>query len=67
MEFQSNINYHQYVNIGRGYGHNPPRKVTATPLDEIAVNLIGPYKFKVKNIEYELFALTYIDPVINLV
>ena len=38
-----------------------------TPLDKVAVDLIGPWKIKVKNQTIVFNALTCVDPVTNLV
>lgn len=70
QRFVCNINCTQYKNQGRGYGHLPPRNATATPWDEVAVNLIGPWQIDNPNDPakpFEFKALTCIDPVTNLV
>ena len=52
---------------GQGYGHLPPRNAPLVPWDEVAVDLIGPWKIQVRNQEVEFNALTAIDTVSNLV
>ncbi len=51
---------------GPGYGTLPPREAPLVPWEEVAVNLIGPWKIKVNRQELVFHALTCIDPVINL-
>ncbi|KAL7530913.1 LOW QUALITY PROTEIN: hypothetical protein ACHAXR_008651, partial [Thalassiosira sp. AJA248-18] len=46
---------------GKGYGHLPERDVTATPFNEVAVDLIGPWTIKLHVRDYEFNALTSID------
>jgi RNase H-like domain found in reverse transcriptase/Integrase zinc binding domain len=53
--------------LGQGYGHLPPRTVTLAPWNEVAVDLIGPWKLEVNDQHLEFNALTCIDPVTNLV
>jgi len=53
--------------LGQGYGHLPPRHVNITPWNEVAIDLIGPWKIKNGGRIIEFFALTCIDPVTNLV
>ena len=65
--FQCDINCHQWKGLGQGYGHLPARNVLSTPWDEVAVDLIGPWRIIVDGTEYEFNALTCIDPVTNLV
>ena len=52
---------------GPGYGKLPPRHATLVPWNEVAVDLIGPWKVKIQEEEVEFNALTCIDPVTNLV
>ena len=52
---------------GPGYGFLPERELNAEPWSEVAVDLIGPWKIEVNNIEVELNALTCIDTTTNLV
>lgn len=52
---------------GIGYGHLPPREAPLVPFDEVAVDLIGPWKINVNNQDIEFNALTAIDTVTNLV
>lgn len=53
--------------LGPGYGHLPPRHAALVPWDEVAVDLIGPWKIKIGNQDVDVNALTCIDPVTNLV
>ena len=66
-EFLCIDNCNQYKNTGRGYGHMPPRNARLMPWDEIAVDLIGPWKVNIGGTELLFKALTCIDPVTNLV
>ena len=50
-----------------GYGKLPPRNPQVVPWDEVAVDLIGPWKIEVNGREFIFLALTCIDPVTNLV
>jgi hypothetical protein len=52
---------------GRGYGLLPKQEVRITPWEEVAINLIGPWKVKVNGQQVELNALTCIDMALNLV
>ncbi|KAL7528847.1 hypothetical protein ACHAXR_002666 [Thalassiosira sp. AJA248-18] len=53
---------------GKGCGHLPERDVnTATPFNEVAVDLIGPWTIKLHGRDYEFNALTSIDQVSNVV
>ena len=49
------------------YGHLPPRTVTMNPWETVAVDLIGPWKFKVQGATLEFHALTMVDQDTNLV
>ncbi|GFH58269.1 hypothetical protein CTEN210_14745 [Chaetoceros tenuissimus] len=49
------------------YGHLPPRTVTMNPWHTVAVDLIGPWKFKVQGVTVEFHALTMVDQDTNLV
>ena len=51
---------------GPGYGLLPEREQQESPWDEVAVDLIGPWKLEVNGQEVEFNALTCIDPVTNL-
>ena len=42
---------------GRGYGELPERDLRRKPFSEVAVDLIGPCKIKVRGREYEFSAL----------
>lgn len=53
--------------LGAGYGLLPPRHAPLIPWNEVAVDLIGPWKIKIEQQEVEFNALTCIDPVTNLV
>ena len=52
---------------GPGYGLLPARDVKECPFEEVAVDLIGPWKVTVRGRAVEFNALTCIDPVTNLV
>ena len=52
---------------GRGYGLLPERELRIAPFEEVAVDLIRPWKVKVRGKEVTFNALTIIDPVTNLV
>eukprot|EP00978_Attheya_sp_CCMP212_P001210 scaffold2532_cov42-Attheya_sp.AAC.2 len=64
----------QYKANNRGHGHPPPREADMAPWQEVAVDLIGPWKVKLGHLhvvnEGEAYvicnALTCIDPVTNL-
>ncbi len=45
--------------------HLPPREAALIPWEEVALDLIGPWKVTVENESYEFYALTCIDPVTN--
>ena len=45
----------------------PPRNARLMPWDEVAVDLIGPWKVTIDGTELIFKALTCIDPVTNLV
>ena len=53
--------------LGPGYGELPPRDAPLMPWDEVALDLIGPWKMDVDGQEVEFHALTCIDPVTNIV
>jgi len=55
-----------YKLAGPGYGHLPPRDAQLAPWDEVAVDLIGPWKLNVHGQDLIFNALTCIDPVTNL-
>ena len=52
---------------GKGYGLLPMRDMKEQPFEEVAVDLIGPWKVQVRGKAYEFNALTAIDTVTNLV
>ena len=52
---------------GRGYGLLPKQEVRIAPLEEVAINLIGPWKVKVNGQQVEFNALICIDMASNLV
>ena len=51
---------------GRGYGELPPREAQLAPWQQIAVDLIGPWKIRVNEQDLTFRALTIIDTVTNL-
>jgi hypothetical protein len=53
--------------MGAGYGELPPRHAQMMPWNEVAVDLIGPWKVEVQGQQVEFNALTCIDPMTNLV
>lgn len=53
--------------LGQGYGELPPRNVELLPWNEVAVDLIGPWRIEIGNHTVEFNALTCIDPVTNIV
>lgn len=55
-----------YKLSGPGAGELPERDIDATPWQEVHVDLIGPWKVEVNELEVEFNALTCIDPVSNL-
>ena len=52
---------------GKGYGLLPEREVRVAPWEEVAIDLIGPWKVKVGSKVCEFNALTCIDTASNLV
>ncbi len=52
---------------GHCYGLLPEQEVWIAPWDEVAIDLIGPWKVKVNGQQVEFNALTCIDTVLNLV
>ena len=52
---------------GKGYGLLPERETRTEPFEEVAVDLIGPWKITLNKEKYEFNALTSIDTVTNLV
>ncbi len=57
----------KYKLAGRGYGLLPKQEVQIAPWEEVAINLIGPWKVKVNGQQVEFNALTCIDTALNLV
>ena len=58
----------RYKLHGAGYGQLRPREARLIPWDEVAVDLIGPWKIELPNGKStEIMALTCIDTVTNLV
>ncbi len=51
----------KYKLAGRGYGLLPKQEVRFAPWEEVAINLIGPWKVKVNGQQVEFNALTCID------
>ena len=60
-------NCSQWKQQGVGYGHLPPRNALVAPWDEVAFNLIKPWKIQVDGRTFLFSALTCIDLVSNLV
>ena len=52
---------------GKGYGLLPERELRSEPFEEVAVNLIGPWKISIREKPYLFNALTCIDTVTALV
>ena len=49
------------------YGHVPPKQIKhLQPWEEVAVNMIGPWRITINNFEYQFRALTCIDTIIGL-
>ncbi len=57
----------KYKLAGRGYGLLPKQEVRIAPWEEVAIELIGPWKVKVNGQEVQFNALTCIDMALNLV
>jgi hypothetical protein len=53
--------------INPEYGELPERDAQLLPWNEVAIDLIGPWKISINGQELEFNALTCIDPVTNLV
>ena len=53
--------------LNKNYGHLPPQIAGLFPWKTVAVDLIGPWKVKINQIELEFRALTCINPVSNVV
>ncbi len=59
--------YQKYKLAGRGYGLLPKQEVRIAPWEEVATDLIRPWKVKVNGQQVEFNALTCIDTASNLV
>jgi hypothetical protein len=57
----------KYTLSGHGYGLLTKQEVWIAPWEEVAINLIGPWKVKVNGQQVEFNALTSIDTTSNLV
>ena len=57
----------KYKLAGRGYGLLPKREVRIAPWEEVAIDLIGPWKVKVNGRQVKFNALPCIDTASNLV
>ena len=59
----------QHKQLGKGYGYHAPRLARLAPWTEVAVDLIGPWKYynEETEIEYTFNALTCIDTVTKFV
>ena len=66
-EYQCPDNCWRHKFNGRGIGHLAAREANAAPWQEIAVDLIGPWKITINETELTFKALTIIDPVTNLI
>ena len=51
---------------GRGFGLLPERSISEQPWQDVAIDLIGPWKIPINNRMYEFNALTCIDTVTNI-
>ena len=67
QEYVCPHNCAQWKQHGVGYGHLPARNALVAPWDEVAVDLIGPWKIQVDGRTFVFNALTCIDSVSNLV
>lgn len=54
-------------NLGRGHGETATREAKLLPWQDVAVDLIGPWKLNIQNQVHSFYALTIIDMVTNLV
>jgi hypothetical protein len=57
----------KYKLAGHHYGLLPKREVWIAPWEEVAINMIGPWKVKVNGGQVEFSELTCIDTALNLV
>jgi hypothetical protein len=55
------IDCQNYKLAGRGYGLQPKQEVRIAPWEEVAINLIGPWKVKVNGQQVEFNELTCIN------
>ena len=55
----------EYKLAGHGYGLLPKREVQIAIWEEVAIDLIGPWKVKVDSHQFDFNALTCIDMVSN--
>jgi hypothetical protein len=53
--------------VGRGHGETASREVSLLSWQDVAVDLIGPWKVSISNKTLKFMALTMIDMVTNLV
>jgi hypothetical protein len=53
--------------VGKGIGKLPERDTTTVPWQETHVDLIGPWRVNINQLDVEFLALTVIDPATNLV
>ena len=60
-------NCQQHKLDGKGYGLLPERELREQPFEEVAVDIIGPWKIQGRGKGYEFNALTCIDTLTNLV
>jgi transposase InsO family protein len=51
----------QYKGAGRGQGELLPQEDTSVPLEEVAINLVGPWSIDIQGNTLEIQALTIID------
>jgi hypothetical protein len=57
----------KHILAGCDYGFLPKQEVRIAPWEEVAIDLIGPWKIKVNGQQIEFNALTCIDTASNLV
>ena len=57
----------KYKTVHQQFGHLPPKNIQhLQPLDEVHVDMIGPWKATINKFEYHFRAVTCIDAAINL-